>query len=104
MRDEVQPLAMSKDVVRKALHALRPADRFNIICFAGSSEQLSQDFLSNTENNIARGLAFLESRQGSGGERSAGPLARGERGHQGKRSSSGPRTISVAAPSVTSNG
>ena len=61
------PITMSKKVVRDTLASLRPFDRFNIIQFANGSSRLSEQVLANTEDNVARGLEYLETLKGAGG-------------------------------------
>ncbi|MEQ8766002.1 MAG: VIT domain-containing protein [Planctomycetota bacterium] len=61
------PIELSKGMVRRTLKSLRPQDRFNIIQFAGSASQLASKSLANNEENVRRGLEYLNGMKGSGG-------------------------------------
>ena len=61
------PIEMSKRFMREALRALGPADRFNVVRFAGAASVLSPAPLANTEANVRRGLAAVEAMRGEGG-------------------------------------
>lgn len=61
------PIEMSKRFMREALRALGPADRFNVVRFAGGASVLSPVPLANTEANVRRGLAAVEEMSGAGG-------------------------------------
>lgn len=61
------PLETSKALMRKAINNLRPADRFNLITFAGSTYTMAPKPLDNTASNRQRALRFIDTLQGSGG-------------------------------------
>jgi Ca-activated chloride channel family protein len=61
------PLETSKAVVRRALRTLRPGDRFNIIRFAGDTEMLFPAPVENSEENVRKGMDYLEGMRGAGG-------------------------------------
>jgi Ca-activated chloride channel family protein len=61
------PIEASKNVVRKALRAVRPGDTFQIIRFSENASGLGPHPLPATRENIQRALAYLESLRGQGG-------------------------------------
>ncbi len=61
------PITAAKNVVRKALRAVRPYDTFQIIRFSESASGLGPAPLTPTPANLQRALAYLDSLQGSGG-------------------------------------
>jgi len=63
------PLETSKALMRRAIENLRPADRFNLITFAGDTTMMAPKPLDNTESNRHRALRFIDTLQGGGGTR-----------------------------------
>ncbi len=61
------PIEKSKEVMTRAIDAMRPADAFNIITFAGRTAILWGTPRPATAENRAEAKAFVESRQGGGG-------------------------------------
>ena len=61
------PLDVSKELMRKLLSDLKPGDMFNIMLFAGGSSLFSERSLEATEQNIKKGLAFIDKQHGGGG-------------------------------------
>ncbi len=61
------PLEISKKLMRDLLGNLRPVDRFNILLFAGGSSLFSESSVEASENNIKRGIDFMDKQQGGGG-------------------------------------
>lgn len=61
------PLETSKSLMRRAIENLRPADRFNLITFAGDTTMMAPKPLDNTESNRHRALQFIDTLQGGGG-------------------------------------
>jgi len=61
------PLQVSTELMQNLLAGLRPTDRFNILFFAGGSQQLSATPLEASAQNIANGLQMMSNMQGSGG-------------------------------------
>lgn len=61
------PLDVTKQLMRNLLGSLRPTDSFNVLLFSGNSLVLAQAPLPATEENVRRGIAFIDSRQGGGG-------------------------------------
>jgi len=61
------PLDISKRLFRELITGLRPADRFNVLLFAGGSAVLAEQSLTATPENIRRGVEFIEKQQGGGG-------------------------------------
>lgn len=62
-----EPIAACKQLVRKALKALRPDDTFRLIRFAGRADQLSPDALPVSRTNLERALSYLDGMRGGGG-------------------------------------
>ena len=61
------PIEKAKDLMVKAIQAMRSRDTFNIITFSGDTHILWDKPRSNTDANRNEALAFLTSRAGSGG-------------------------------------
>jgi Ca-activated chloride channel family protein len=61
------PLDISKKLMRDLLGSLRPADRFNVILFAGDSRVLSENALPATVDNINKAIRLIDDQNGSGG-------------------------------------
>jgi Ca-activated chloride channel family protein len=67
------PMDASKRFLREALGTLGPDDHFRVIRFSDTASGLGKGPLRATPENVARGLAFVESLRGEGGtEMSAG--------------------------------
>jgi Ca-activated chloride channel family protein len=61
------PIEVSKKVLTDILSTLRPTDYYNVLLFAGGSAVLSESSLPATNENVARGTAFIDSQAGGGG-------------------------------------
>jgi Ca-activated chloride channel family protein len=61
------PIETSKALMRRAIENLRPADRFNLITFAGETAVMAPQPLANTEENRHRALRFIDTLHGGGG-------------------------------------
>ncbi|MHC4320571.1 MAG: VIT domain-containing protein, partial [Planctomycetota bacterium] len=61
------PLDKSKAVMTRAINAMRPADTFNVITFAGRTRVLWDKPRPATEANRAEARALVEKQQGGGG-------------------------------------
>jgi Ca-activated chloride channel family protein len=61
------PIDQAKAVMAKAIDAMRPDDRFNLITFAGDTSILWDKPRPNTWEHRAAAQAFLASREGGGG-------------------------------------
>jgi Ca-activated chloride channel family protein len=61
------PMETSKALMRRAIENLRPADRFNLVTFAGTTSVFSKKPLANTEQNRHRALRFIDTLRGGGG-------------------------------------
>lgn len=61
------PIEKAKDVMRRAIGALRPQDTFNLITFSGDTHILWDKPRPGTASNIAEAQSFLAARQGRGG-------------------------------------
>jgi Ca-activated chloride channel family protein len=62
-----KPIAKAKQAVTKALKKLQPDDTFQVIQFSNNASQLGPNPVPATPENIRRGLAYVESLEGSGG-------------------------------------
>jgi Ca-activated chloride channel family protein len=60
------PLDVTKELLRNLLTGLRTSDTFNVMLFSGSSLVLADAPLPATEENVRRGVAFIDSQSGSG--------------------------------------
>ncbi|MDA0802180.1 MAG: VIT and VWA domain-containing protein [Planctomycetota bacterium] len=61
------PQEKSKELMRKALAALRPQDTFNVITFAGATTVMWPEPRAGSAANIAAALGFVDSRGAGGG-------------------------------------
>lgn len=61
------PISVSKVLLSDLISGLRPTDKFNVICFAGGSQILSDRSLDATQENITKALDFIDKREGGGG-------------------------------------
>jgi len=61
------PLDTSKTLLKNLIGSLRPSDSFNVLLFAGASQQLAPQSLPATPANIARALQVIDEQQGGGG-------------------------------------
>jgi len=61
------PLDISKKLMKELTGELGPAERFNIVTFAGGSATFASSPVLATGENKAKALAFINSLQGSGG-------------------------------------
>jgi Ca-activated chloride channel family protein len=61
------PLSISKDLVRRALHGLRPDDAFNLFYFASGNGQLWERARVRSSRNVREALEFLERTEAGGG-------------------------------------
>ena len=61
------PLEAAKNVVRRALGAMRPADTFQIIRFSDTASGLGSRPLPATPENLRRALEYLDSLRSEGG-------------------------------------
>ncbi|MDQ3440492.1 MAG: VWA domain-containing protein [Planctomycetota bacterium] len=61
------PIEQSKAAIRYALNHMRPDDTFNVVRFAGASEQMAPDAVPATRDNVSAGLQYIQSMQAGGG-------------------------------------
>ncbi|MBW2124026.1 MAG: VWA domain-containing protein, partial [Deltaproteobacteria bacterium] len=61
------PLDISKKLLKDLIGSLRPADRFNVLLFAGGSSVLSERSVAATPENIRRAVDLIERQRGGGG-------------------------------------
>ena len=61
------PLDTAKALMRELVGGLRPADRFNVILFAGGSRLLAPRSLPATPENVRQALFEIDNEQGGGG-------------------------------------
>ncbi len=62
-----KPIEKAKDAVSRALRQLQPNDTFQIIRFSNNASQLGPQPIPATEENIRRGLEYVQNLSGSGG-------------------------------------
>ncbi len=63
------PLNISKKLFKDLISTLGPADRFNVLLFAGGSQVMAEQSLPATSQNITRAIDTIERQRGSGGTR-----------------------------------
>jgi Ca-activated chloride channel family protein len=61
------PLEISKKLLQNLIGNLRPADRFNVLLFAGGSSVMAEASLPATPENIQRALSLIDRQKGGGG-------------------------------------
>lgn len=61
------PIEKSKEVVAKAIAAMRPADTFNVVTFAGGTRTLWPEPRIATEENRREARTFIDAQEGNGG-------------------------------------
>jgi len=61
------PLNISKELLKDLIGSLRPADKFNVLLFAGSSSVMSTQSLPATPQNIRHAIDLIERQRGGGG-------------------------------------
>jgi len=61
------PLDISKKLMSDLIGSLRPADRFNVLLFAGGSSLLAEESLPATADNIRKASSLIENQTGGGG-------------------------------------
>lgn len=61
------PMDTSKAYMRHTLRNLRPDDTFHLITFASKPDSMSEEPLLATEENIERGLSFINNMNAAGG-------------------------------------
>jgi Ca-activated chloride channel family protein len=62
-----KPIAKAKQAITRALKKLQPGDTFQVIRFSNNASQLGPNPVPATSENIRKGLAYVESLEGSGG-------------------------------------
>ena len=62
-----QPIAKSKEAVVRALRKLEPDDTFQVIRFANDSSKFASDPVPATNENVQRGVEYVENLQAGGG-------------------------------------
>jgi Ca-activated chloride channel family protein len=62
-----QPIAKSKEAVKRALRKLEPDDTFQVIQFSMSASRLGSDPVPATPENVQRAIRYVDSLQGEGG-------------------------------------
>jgi len=61
------PLDISKKLLKNLIGNLGPADRFNVLLFAGGSTVLSEQSLQATPENISHAITIIDRQRGGGG-------------------------------------
>lgn len=62
-----EPLAKSKELMRRFINGLNPNDTFTIIDFANTTKQLSPTPLANTSENRSKAMAYIDALDARGG-------------------------------------
>jgi Ca-activated chloride channel family protein len=62
-----QPIAKSKEAVKRALRKLGPDDTFQVVRFSVGASQLGPNPVPATPENVQRALAYVDALQGEGG-------------------------------------
>jgi len=62
-----QPIAKSKEAVKRALRKLEPDDTFQVIEFSNSASQLGRDPVPATPENAQKAIRYVDSLRGGGG-------------------------------------
>ncbi len=62
-----QPMEVAKETVRQFVRGMNPDDSFQIMRFSETASSMSAQPLENTEENIARGISYINSLSGMGG-------------------------------------
>jgi Ca-activated chloride channel family protein len=70
------PLDTAKTLMRDLANVLRPADSFNVVVFADGTETFSPTSVPASSSNLTRALQFIGRKEGGGGTRLLGALAR----------------------------
>ncbi len=61
------PISISKSLLVDLISNLKPSDKFNVMCFAGGSQVLSEKSLDASQENIDKAIDMINNKQGSGG-------------------------------------
>lgn len=61
------PIEVSKKLINSILSGLSEKDRFNILLFAGSSEQFKNELVPASASSIKEAMNFINNQDGSGG-------------------------------------
>jgi len=62
-----QPIAKSKEAVKRALRQLGPDDTFQVVRFSVGASQLGPNPVPATSENVQRAIAYVDALQGEGG-------------------------------------
>ncbi len=61
------PINISKVLLTDLISNLNPTDKFNVMCFAGGAQVLSDVSLDATQENIDKAINLINNKEGSGG-------------------------------------
>jgi Ca-activated chloride channel family protein len=61
------PMSVAKEAMRQFISGMNQDDTFHILKFSNTASTLSDEPLSNADENVELGLAYVESMSGSGG-------------------------------------
>lgn len=61
------PISVSKTLLIDLISSLNPADKFNVLCFAGGTQALSDVSLDATQENIDKAIDVINNKEGGGG-------------------------------------
>ncbi len=62
-----QPIEVAKETVRQFVSGMNPHDTFQIMRFSETASSMSNDPLSNTDDNVLTGLDYINAMSGVGG-------------------------------------
>ena len=62
-----QPMDVAKETVRQFVRGMNPNDSFQIMRFSETASSMSRSPLSNTEENVAQGIQYINDMYGTGG-------------------------------------
>ncbi len=61
------PLEISKNILRRLVSSLKPADRFNVLLFESSNAMLYKTSVPATKENIEKAIHVIDNQSGGGG-------------------------------------
>jgi Ca-activated chloride channel family protein len=61
------PIAVTKSLIRNLIVNLQPADKFNIVVFAGTSGTMAPESVPATLENVDNACRFIDTQRGGGG-------------------------------------
>lgn len=61
------PISISKILLNDLISNLNPTDKFNVMCFAGGTQVLSDVSLDASQENISKAIEVINNKEGGGG-------------------------------------